>query len=225
MGNADLVLHHYWRSSASYRARIALNLKQLDYRIAPVHLLQDGGQQHHADYRAINPQALVPTLQHNGQAIGQSLAIIEYLDEAFAGPKLLPVDPIARAFARGLALYMASEGQPMMNLRVLQYLESQHHFSEADKAHWVRHWLSVNFGNIEQQLAANPHAGTFAIGESPGMVECCLVPHSFAAARFQLDMAAYPNVNRIVAACLPLPAFQNAHPGRQPDTPDEFRIA
>jgi maleylacetoacetate isomerase len=224
MRNTDLVLYHYWRSSASYRARIALNLKELDYRITPVHLLEDGGQQHQSDYRAMNPQALVPTLQHNGQAIGQSLAIMEYLEEAFAGPKLLPDQPLARAFIRGLALYMASEGQPLMNLRVLQYLEHQHGFSETDKANWVRHWLAVNFSNIEQQLATNPHGGEFVAGDTPGMAECCLVPHTFAAARFQLDMAPYPTVNRIVSACLPLPAFQNAHPGRQPDTPDEFRI-
>ncbi len=225
MSETGLVLYHYWRSSASYRARIALNLKGLEYRIAPVHLLEDGGQQHQSDYRAVNPQALVPTLVHNGHAIGQSLAIMEYLDEVFNGPKLLPSDPVARAYARGLALYMASEGQPLMNLRVLQYLERQHGFSEPDKANWVRHWLAVNFGNIEQQLAANPYAGVFTAGDSPGLVECCLVPHCFAAARFELDMSAYPNVNRIVAACLSLPAFQNAHPGRQPDTPDEFRIA
>lgn len=225
MSATDLVLHHYWRSSASYRARIALNLKGLHYKIEPVHLLEDGGKQHSAAFRAVNPQGLVPALVHNGQAIGQSLAIMEYLDEVFPQPALLPVTPLARAFVRGLALYIASEGQPMMNLRVLQYLEAQHGFGEADKAAWVRHWLAVNFANIEQQLATNPYAGVFSSGDAPGMVECCLVPHTFAAARFQLDMSAYPTVNRIVAECLPLPAFQQAHPARQPDTPDEFRVA
>ena len=220
-----LVLHHYWRSSASYRARIALNLKGLGYEIAAVHLLEDGGQQHAAGYRALNPQALVPTLVHAGHAIGQSLAIIEYLDEAFDGPRLLPADALARASARSLALYIASEGQPMMNLRVLQYLEARHGFSEDDKAGWVRHWLAVNFGNVEAQLAASPHTGTYAMGEAPGLVDCCLVPHAFAAARFTLDMAPYPTVQRIVAACNALPAFMRAHPGRQPDTPAEFRIA
>jgi len=220
-----LVLHHYWRSSASYRARIALNLKGLAYRIAPVHLLEDGGQQHHAGYRAMNPQALVPTLVHAGHAIGQSLAIIEYLDEVFPGPRLLPTDPLQRAAARSLALYMASEGQPMMNLRVLQYLEAKHGFSEDDKAGWVRHWLTVNFGNVEAQLAASPYTGGFAMGDAPGLVECCLVPHTFAAARFNLDMTPYPTVMRVVGNCRELPAFVASHPFRQPDTPAEFRPA
>jgi maleylacetoacetate isomerase len=220
----DLLLFHYWRSSASYRARIALNLKGLDYRIEPVHLLEDGGQQHHADYRALNPQALVPTLVHNGQAIGQSLAIIEYLNEVFAGAPLLPSGALARADVRSIALYIASEGQPMMNLRVLQYLQTTHGLDEQARNQWVRHWLTVNFSNIETQLLALK-PGDYVSGNAPGMAECCLVPHTFAAARFQLDMTAYPTVNRIVANCLQLPAFQNAHPGRQPDTPQEFRIS
>lgn len=223
MGAHELALYHYWRSSASYRVRIALNLKGLDYAIRPVHLLEDGGQQHQTDYRALNPQALVPTLLHDGDAVGQSLAIIEYLDELFPGPRLLPADPRARAQVRGLALYIASEGQPLMNLRVLQYLQTTHGLDEEARNQWVRHWLTVNFGNIETQLAAL-QCGDFLAGDAPGMAECCLVPHTFAAARFNLDMTPYPTVNRIVAACLPLPAFQKAHPGRQPDTPDEFRI-
>ncbi|WP_395769341.1 maleylacetoacetate isomerase [Arenimonas sp.] len=224
MAEPDLVLYHYWRSSASYRARIALNLKGLDYRIVPVHLLEDGGQQHHEAYRALNPQQLVPTLVHGGQAIGQSLAIIEYLDEVFPGPRLLPAEPLARAFVRGLALYIASEGQPMMNLRVLQHLQHTHGLDEDARNAWVRHWLAVNFGNIEAQLAKNPHGGSFIAGDSPGLAECCLVPHVFAAARFNLDMTPYPNVMRIVGQCQPLPAFARAHPGRQPDTPAEFRV-
>lgn len=225
MAESDPVLYHYWRSSASYRARIALNLKGLEYRIVPVHLLEGGGQQHHDAYRALNPQALVPTLVHDGHAIGQSLAIIEYLDDAFAGPRLLPAEPLARAAARSLALYIASEGQPMMNLRVLQYLEARHGFSDDDKAGWVRHWLAVNFANVEAQLAASAYTGTYAMGETPGLVDCCLVPHCFGAARFALDMTPYPTVRRIVEACGLLPAFERAHPFRQPDTPAEFRIA
>ena len=220
---SSLVLFHYWRSSASYRARIALNIKELNYEIQPVHLLEQGGQQHQSNYREINPQSLVPTLVHNGHAIGQSLAIIEYLDEVFPNNFLLPAEPLARAKVRGMALYIASEGQPMMNLRVLQYLESQHAFNEQAKADWVRHWLSVNFQNIEQQLVADAGSPCFS-GDQPGMVECCLVPHAFAAQRFNLDMSAYPTVNRIVAHCLTLPAFIKAHPARQIDTPEEFII-
>ena len=219
-----LVLFHYWRSSASYRARIALNIKQLNYEIQPVHLLEQGGQQHLAGYREINPQSLVPTLVHNGIAIGQSLAIIEYVDEVFPNNFLLPAEPVARAKVRGIALYIASEGQPMMNLRVLQYLESQHSFNEQAKADWVRHWLAINFQNIEQQLVAENNSAPFVTGNQPGMLECCLVPHEFAAQRFNLDMSAYPTVNRIVANCLVHPAFIKAHPARQIDTPDEFRI-
>lgn len=225
MPQADLLLYHYWRSSASYRVRLALNLKGLDYRIVPVDLLEDGGQQHHADYRALNPQALVPTLVHAGHAIGQSLAIMEYLDECFPTPPLLPIEPLARAFARGLALYIASEGQPLMNLRVLQHLQQTHGLDEAARNAWVQHWLTVNFGNIERQLANNPHSGEFTIGDHPGLVECCLLPHVFAAARYQLDMTPYPQVMRIAGQCQTWPAIVRAHPGRQPDTPAEFRLA
>ncbi len=224
MSMPALELYHYWRSSASYRVRIALNLKGLDYHIHPIHLLEDGGQQHNADYRRINPQALVPTLVHNGHAVGQSLAIMEYLDEVFPDNPLLPKEPLARAKVRGMALYIASEGQPMMNLRVLQHLEAQHGLDDAAKADWVRHWLTINFSNIEQQLSSEITHGDFVHGDQPGMAECCLVPHAFAAARFNLDMSAYPTVNRIVAQCQQLPAFQRAHPGKQPDTPTEFRI-
>ncbi len=223
MSAPALELYHYWRSSASYRVRIALNLKGLAYQIHPIHLLEDGGQQHQADYRRINPQSLVPCLVHDGHAIGQSLAIMEYLEEVFPSPALLPAAPLARAKVRGIALYIASEGQPMMNLRVLQHLEARHGLDDAAKADWVRHWLAINFSNIEQQLAAEKPSGDFVHGDQPGMAECCLVPHAFGAARFHLDMRAYPTVNRIIANCLRLPAFQNAHPGRQPDTPKEFR--
>ncbi|MBP7370122.1 MAG: maleylacetoacetate isomerase [Arenimonas sp.] len=223
MSDSSLTLFHYWRSSASYRARIALNLKGLDYQIQPVNLLEQGGQQHQDDYRQLNPQALVPTLVHNGHAIGQSLAIIEYLDEVFPNNFLLPAEPLARAHIRGIALYIASEGQPLMNLRVLQYLEAQHGFDDQHKANWVRHWLAINFANIEQQLANSYTTSDFVHGHQPGMAECCLVPHAFAAQRFKLNMDAYPTVNRIVSQCLVLPAFIKAHPARQIDTPDEFR--
>jgi maleylpyruvate isomerase len=149
---------------------------------------------------------------------------MEYLDEVFPEHSLLPKEPLARAKIRGIALYIASEGQPMMNLRVLQHLEAQHSLDDAAKADWVRHWLTINFSNIEQQLASEITHGGFVSGDQPGMAECCLVPHAFAAARFSLDMSAYPTVNRIVAQCQNLPAFQRAHPSKQPDTPEEFRI-
>ena len=166
----SLILHHYWRSSASYRARIALNLKGLDYAIEPVHLLEDGGQQHAEAYRLINPQSLVPTLVHDGNAIGQSLAILEYLDEVFPVHPLLPVEPLDRAWVRGIALYIASEGQPLMNLRVLQHLEHRHGFDNEAKSAWVRHWLAINFANVERQLAGSALSGAFAAGSAPGVV-------------------------------------------------------
>ena len=155
-----LTLHSYFRSSASYRVRIALNLKGLGYTTIPVHLLKGGGQQHSSDYQRVNPAKLVPTLVDDGHAIGQSLAIMEYLDETHPEPALLPRDPLGRARVRGLAQSVACEIHPLNNLRVLQYLDNYLKVDEATKATWYRHWITLGFTAIEGMLAKDPATGT-----------------------------------------------------------------
>jgi len=213
-----LQLYSYFRSSASYRVRIALNLKGLPFEYMPVHLLKDGGQQHTADYQRINPAELVPALVDDGQAIGQSLAIMEYLDETRPElPALLPRDALGRARVRALAQSIACEIHPLNNLRVLQYLERDLKLDEATKATWYRHWITVGFTAVEAMLANNPHTGTFCHGDTPGMADCCLIPQIANSRRFDTPLDAFPTICQIEAACLALDAFAKAAPALQPD--------
>lgn len=214
-----LQLYSYFRSSASYRVRIALNLKGLPYEYVAVHLLKDGGQQHTADYQRINPAELVPALVDDGHAIGQSLAIMEYLDETRPElPALLPRDALGRARVRGLAQSIACEIHPLNNLRVLQYLENDLNLDEAAKATWYRHWITLGFTAVETMLANNPHTGTFCHGDTPGMADCCLIPQLANARRFDTPLEAFPTILRIERACLALDAFAKAAPAVQPDS-------
>ena len=212
-----LQLHSYFRSSASYRVRIALNLKGLPYAYVPVHLLKDGGQQHAAAYQRINPAELVPTLVDDGQPIGQSLAIIEYLDETHPEPTLLPRDALGRARVRALAQSIACEIHPLNNLRVLQYLERDLKLDEAARATWYRHWITLGFTAVEAMLANNPHTGTFCHGDTPGLADCCLIPQIANSRRFETPLEAFPTIRRIEQACLALDAFSKAAPQVQPD--------
>ncbi len=213
-----LQLYSYFRSSASYRVRIALNLKGLPFEYMPVHLLKDGGQQHTADYQRINPAELVPALVDDGQAIGQSLAIMEYLDETRPElPALLPRDALGRARVRALAQSIACEIHPLNNLRVLQYFEKDLKLDEATKATWYRHWITLGFTAVEAMLANNPHTGTFCHGDTPGMADCCLIPQIANSRRFDTPLDAFPTIRRIEAACLALDAFAKAAPALQPD--------
>ncbi len=212
-----LQLYSYFRSSASYRVRIALNLKGLPYEYVPVHLLKDGGQQHAADYQRINPSELVPALVDDGHAIGQSLAIMEYLDETHPEPALLPRDALGRARVRGLAQSIACEIHPLNNLRVLQYLERDLKLEEATKATWYRHWITLGFTALEAMLADNPHTGAFCHGDTPGLADCCLIPQIANSRRFDTPLDAFPTIRRIEAACLALDAFAKAAPQVQPD--------
>ena len=214
-----LQLYSYWRSSAAYRVRIGLNLKGLDYDILPVHLLRDGGQQHSDGYRELNPQALVPLLCHGHRRLGQSLAILEYLDEVWPSPPLLPGTARERQRARALALLVACDIHPLNNLRVLQYFEREWGVPQAERDGWVRHWIEDGFRAAEALLADHPSTGTFCEGNTPGLADCCLVPQAYNARRFGIDMAAFPTLQRIEAACLALPAFDAARPERQPDAP------
>lgn len=214
-----LQLYSYFRSSASYRVRIALNLKGLPYEYVPVHLLKDGGQQHTADYQRINPAELVPALvDDDGHAITQSLAIMEYLDETHPElPTLLPRDALGRARVRALAQSIACEIHPLNNLRVLQYLERDLKLDEPTKATWYRHWITLGFTAVEAMLAKNPHTGTFCHGDTPGMADCCLIPQIANSRRFDTPLDAFPTIRRIEQACLALDAFAKAAPQVQPD--------
>jgi maleylacetoacetate isomerase len=214
-----LKLYSYWRSSAAYRVRIALNLKGLEADLLPVHLVRDGGEQHSAAYRGIHPQGLVPVLQHGQRFVRQSMAIIEYLDETFADPPLLPATARDRARVRALSQLIACDMHPLGNLRVLQYLEREFKASVEQREAWIRHWLALGFEAIEALLVESPATGDFCEGERPGLADCLLVPMVYNAHRFKLDLAPYPTVRRIDAQCLALPAFQRAAPEAQPDAP------
>lgn len=216
----QLVLYSYWRSSAAYRARIALNLKQLPYTVKPVSLLR--GEQRAAEFREMNPQELIPVLFDGERVIRQSLAIIEYLDETYTeGPPLLPVTARARARVRGIAQAITSDIHPLGNLRVQQYLEKEFHASEAQRQSWTRHWMETGFDALEGLLLGNPGTGAFCEGDAPSMADICVVPQVYNARRFGLDMARYPTLARIDAACRELNAFRDAAPECQVDAPRE----
>ncbi|OZI44402.1 maleylacetoacetate isomerase [Bordetella genomosp. 5] len=210
-------LYGYFRSSAAYRVRIALNLKGLSYEYVPVHLLKDGGQQLSDTYRALNPAALVPTLVDDGAALGQSLAIIEYLDETRPEVPLLPADALGRARVRGLAQAVACDTHPLNNLRVLKYLKHTLQVSDDAKNEWYRHWVDVGLGALEAMLAQSDDTGRFCHGDTPTVADLCLVPQVYNARRFGCDLSAFPTIERIDAACGELQAFVDAQPQNQPD--------
>lgn len=213
-------LYSYWRSSAAYRVRIALNLKRIDYAVAPVHLVKDGGEQHHGAYMALNPLQLVPTIVDGDKVLRESLAIIEYLEEKYPeAPRLLPRDAVARARVRALAQMVACDIHPLGNLRVLQYLQRELGADDEQKLAWSRHWIEVGFKAIEAVLADEGHAGEFCEGNAPTLADCCLVPQVYNARRFGVPLDAYPTIVRIDEACRALDAFRRAAPEAQPDAP------
>jgi maleylacetoacetate isomerase len=212
-----LELHSYWRSSASYRVRSALNLKRLPYKIVPVHLARDGGEQHSADYRALNPQELVPTLRDGDFTLSQSIPILQYLEELHPEPALAPTELHARMRHWSFCQYIACELQPLQNLRVLNYLTSTFGISEAQKIEWLRHWFSTGLAALEQSL---PNAESlYCFGDTPTYADCCLVPHFFACDRFGVDVTPYPRLLAIVTRLRALPEFIAAHPNQQADAP------
>lgn len=212
----SLVLHGYFRSSAAYRVRIALNLKGLRYEPVSVHLRS--GEQRAPGFLALNPQGLVPALAHGDDVITQSPAILEYLDEAFPDTtRLLPDSPAARARVRALAAIVCCDIHPIDNLRVLGYIQGPLGQDEAAMIAWYNHWIRLGFEALESMLANNPLTGAFCHGDTPGLADLCLVPQIFNARRHDLDMAPYPTISRVAAACDTLEAFLAAHPSRQPD--------
>ncbi|GAC1620190.1 MAG: maleylacetoacetate isomerase [Nevskia sp.] len=211
-----LELHAYWRSSASYRVRCALNLKQLPYRIVPVNIVRDGGEQHREDYRALNPQRLVPTLVDGDFVLSQSLAIFQYLEERQPQPALVPAEQHARLRMWSFCLYIASEMQPLQNTRVLNYLVGPLALSDDAKSAWLRHWLATGFSALEAMLGAR-HASRYTFGDAPTYADCCLVPQIAAAERFGVDLSVCPQLVAITARLRALPAFEAAQPSKQPD--------
>jgi maleylpyruvate isomerase len=215
--NTKRILHNYFRSSSSYRVRIALNLKGLPFQYHAVHLNRNGGEQFGAAFQALNPQALVPVLEEEGVLISQSLAILEYLDERYPQVPLLPTDSFARAHARQLANTIACEMHPLNNLRVLKYLTGTLGLNEQQKKDWIHYWNRLGLQGLEQQVSTSPWRGRFLCGDSPGLADCCLVPQLFNAQRFDVDLTPYPTLRAIAAECEQLDAFAAAHPARQPD--------
>ena len=210
-------LHSYFRSSASYRVRIALNLKGLSYDLIPVHLLKNGGEQFSENFRALNPDALVPVLEHEGVALTQSLAIIEYLEETYPTPALLAKSALDRAWQRSLALMIACDIHPINNLRILQYLTNVLHVSEEEKNTWYRHWCEQGLAAVEDMLVNDARLGRYCYGDSPSLADCFLIPQITNAKRLQCDLTNMPTLLRINDACLELDSFIHASPAQQPD--------
>ena len=208
-------LHGYFRSSAAFRVRIALNLKGLPYENAFVHLRK--GEQRAAAFLGVNPQALVPALEDGSHLLTQSMAIIEYLDETRPAPPLLPASPAERARVRALAQAVACDIHPIDNLRVLQYLQKELGCDEAAIGRWFNHWIALGFAGIEATLTRDEATGRFCHGDTPGLADICLVPHVFNSKRYSLDLAPYPTIKRISEACMAHPAFDAAQPTKQPD--------
>jgi maleylpyruvate isomerase len=212
-------LYGYWRSSAAYRVRIALNLKGISAEQLSVHLVRDGGEQHKAAYRALNPLELVPTLtlddELDADALSQSLAIIEYLDEIHPQSPLLPASALERAHVRAMALTVACEIHPLNNLRVLQYLTQTLGVDEAAKNTWYHHWVASGFAALETLLVR--HCGRYCFGDTVTLADLCLVPQVYNAMRFNVDLTPYPNIMRVWTECNQLEAFADAAPERQAD--------
>lgn len=220
---AELKLYNYFRSSTSYRVRIALHSKNLPFVYEPIHLLKDGGEQHSPAFRAINPMGEVPTLVHGSEVLSQSLPIMEYIDEVFPQNSYLPKDPATKAKVRQVCEHINSFMHPISNLKVLQFLETKHGYDLAAKEGWIQHWSAKGFQALE--TLAQQSSGLYFFGDSVTMADFVLIPQMFSAQRFNVNLEKYPHLNKVNSNCLKLEAFQKAHPYRQVDTPAELKIS
>ena len=205
-------LYDYFRSSASYRVRIALNIKNIPYEKIEVHLVNNGGEQHQAKYSQLNPQELVPTLDDNGIILNQSMAILEYLEEKYPENNILPTDLIAKTQSRMIANIIACDIHPLNNLRVLQYLTTELNQDENVKNSWIKNWINTGFQTIEKLLNKFQSNDNFCIGSNVSIADICLIPQVYNAHRFKCDMSSYPKINKINQACLQLECFDKASP-------------
>ena len=210
-------LFTYFRSSAAFRVRIALNLKGLKAEPHFVHLVKDGGQQHRPEFRKVNPQGFVPALVDQGHVLTQSLAIIEYLEETHPNPPLLPKDALGRARVRAMALIIAADIHPLQNTRIMKYLEGELKQDEAARKRWIQRWITEGFTALEKTLANDSATGEFCHGDTPTMADVLLVPQMFSSRRFGVDLEPFPTLRRIDEHCQSLKPFQDAAPAKQPD--------
>ncbi len=210
-----MILHGYYRSSASFRVRIALNLKEITYQDTPWHLRH--GAHLEASFSAMNPHKLIPVLDDDGTLLTQSLAIIEYLDETHPVPAFLPQNPGERAYVRALAQSIACDIHPIDNLRVLKYLREHFAADEVAIGAWYNHWIATGFAGLEATLANDPRTGQFCFGDTPGLADILLVPQVVNAGNYKLDMQPYPTIQRIFDHCMTLAPFERAHPRNQAD--------
>jgi len=208
-------LHDFYRSSAAYRVRIVMNMKGLEAERTFVNLTK--GEQHDAGFVDFSPSGLMPVLQHDGNTVYQSLAIIDYLDAKWPEPRAVPRDPVARARVLGLALAIAADTHPLTNVRVLNFVEKEMGAGKEGRAQWIEHWCRKCFAGLEERLNRESETGTFMHGDSPTLADVCLIPQMFFARRFDMDLSDYPTLLGIEAACNALPAFADAHPSKQPD--------
>ncbi len=205
-------LYDYFRSSASFRVRLALKLKNIDHELIEVHLINDGGQQHHQNYTDLNPQGLVPCLIDNQTVISQSMSMLEYLEEKYPTPPLLPKSIEARAYVRQLSQLIACDVHPLNNLRVLQYLKDEYQISDQQKRNWYHHWLHQGFAAFENLLTKNKYTDTFCYQDHISFADLCLIPQVYNAYRFECPMEAYPNIVRIYEFCMQQKIFIDAAP-------------
>lgn len=207
-----LTLYDYYRSSASFRVRITLNLKALHYHLIPIHLLNHGGEQYSEHYQQINPQSMVPTLDDAGTIITQSLAIIEYIEDLYPSPSILPKRPDHKAYVKSIALMIAADIHPLQNLRVTRYLTEVLHISDHQKNEWYQHWIHKGLKALEWTISQSALSGDFCYGASPTLADICLVPQLFSARRFNCNTSLYPCLERIDANCQKMDAFIKAWP-------------